>query len=149
MSDDDRPRCGYIKDSGEPCESPVVDQSGRCPAHRPGGEQEMRERASRGGQAAAEARRSGPEVLDPEELGELDSYADAKRWLTIVARGVLSGAIDQSRANAATRALTRWVSAHESEIADEKLAELERRLEQIEAGGDGRPPGSWGPGAGG
>lgn len=145
---DDRERCGFEKEDGELCRSPIVDEEhGRCPAHRPGGAEEMRERASRGGRARARQRQRGPDVLDDEELHELESHADAKARLDLICRAVLTGRITRERADPAVRSIKEWVSAHRAELADEKLEELEQRLAAIEAGGDGRPPGSWGPGA--
>lgn len=146
---DDQQTCRGTRNDGEPCrQTEMLNDEGLCPAHRPGAQERLREAGRRGGEATA-SRRRGEDTLDPDALGELDSYSDAKRWLGIIARSVLSGAIDRERADPAVRAIRQWLEAHRSRVEEEKLEELERRLEAIEAGGDGRPPSEWGPGAGG
>lgn len=146
---DDQVTCRGTRDDGEPCrQTEMLNENQLCPAHREGARERLREAGRRGGEATARRHR-GEDTLDADELGDLDSYADAKRWLGIIARSVLSGTIDRERADPATRAIRQWLEAHRSRVEEEKLAELEARLEQIEAGGDSRPPGSWGPGAGG
>lgn len=139
--------CRGTRRDGQPCQqTEMLNDEGLCPAHREGARERLREAGRRGGEATAQRHRDEEDTLDPEQLGDLDSYADAKRWLATVARGVLTGIIDRSRADPATRALKQWISAHTSELADEKLEELERRIEAIENGGGS--PGDWGPGAG-
>lgn len=146
MSDEnEQDTCIATRDNGEPCTSPFTNSEGLCPAHREGGREELRERGSRGGHATANRHREGPDTIEEEALGELESFADAKRRLDLVCRSVLSGQITRERADPAIRALREWCSAHQSEVEEEKLEELEHRLEQIENGGGSTD--SWGPGA--
>lgn len=71
-------RCQATNAKGEPCRAPpeLVDpESGLCPAHQPGGRDRLRLAGLKGAQAA---RGDRPEGLAPEELGRLESHADAK-----------------------------------------------------------------------
>lgn len=142
---DEQQTCRGVRDDGQPCEqSEMLDEDGLCPAHREGARERLREAGRRGGEATARRHRSEEDTLESEELGQLESHSDAKARLDLICRAVLTGRIGRERADPSIRAIREWVSAHQAEVADEKLAELERRLAEIEAGGRSD---RWGPGA--
>lgn len=129
----DKPRtCRATKDNGEPCQSPFVQDNGFCAAHDPEADPgEMRRRGRRGGEVTKE-RMQRHQGLDPDELPELVTHADAKAWLEIVGRAVTTGRLETNAANAAIRAIREWVQAHQGEVYDEKLKEIEEQLAAIQ-----------------
>jgi hypothetical protein len=125
-----RETCKATRDDGEPCRSPFVGEDGYCDAHRPGGREVVRERARRGGYARGQ---QGPPGLEAEELPALEDHRDAKLWLERIGRAVCTGRLGDSQANAAIRAVSEWVRAHEGELTAyvvEDLADEVRRLKE-------------------
>lgn len=123
--------CNGTNAAGEPCGAPpeLVDaEMGYCPAHAPDGPVRMREIASRGGKAAA-AKASGG--LHPDDLGELETFDDAKARLDLISRAVLSGRIESKVAQAAIRAVSEWVATEGERAANEDLEALAEELERL------------------
>lgn len=132
-------RCSGTNESGEPCGVPpsFVGEDGFCPAHREGGREKMKELAQRGAQASKANRE--PSGLDPEELGPLEGHADAKKRLDLICRAVLTGRISDRRAQAAIRAVSEWVKAHEGELTALVVEDLQEEVERLQTELDGRP----------
>lgn len=127
----DKRSCSGSNASGEPCGAPpeLVDaETGYCPAHAPEGSDRMREIASRGGKAAAA---QGRDSLHPDDLGELESFEDAKARLDLISRAVLTGQIGTKVANAAIRSVREWVRAEGERAAAEDLEALREELERV------------------
>jgi len=110
----------------------MVDEgTGFCPAHGPDGSDEMRRRALKGGKATREVwKRPG---VTEEELGALESLADAQRWLRVIGGAVASGRLDKGDAQAATRAIEVWIRAADS-LTEAQVQELADKLEAVKAG---------------
>lgn len=125
-----RRTCGGTNADGAPCKSPVVGPGGYCPAHRPGGQEEMRRRARRGAEVANAERT--PPGLEPDELPPLESHADAKRWLETVGRAVATGRLTDRAGQAVIRAVSEWVKAHEGELTALVVDELQEEVERLQ-----------------
>lgn len=109
----------------------VNQDTGYCPAHAPGGREEMRRRGLKGGRRTKEAwKRPG---VTAEELGTLESLADAQRWLTVIASAVATGRLDRGDAQAATRAIEVWLKAADS-LTEEQVQALQEKLDAVQAG---------------
>lgn len=126
--------CNGLNAKGEPCgaAASLVDQdTGFCPAHGPGGREEMRRRAKLGAQATKNAwKRPG---LREDELGDLETLADAQRWLRVIGAAVASGRLDKGDAQAATRAVEVWIRAGDS-LTEKEVQDLADKLEAVKAG---------------
>lgn len=86
----------------------------------------MRRRGMKGGRATKDAwKRPG---LTSGELGDLETLADAQRWLRVIGSAVATGRLDKGDAQAATRAVEVWIRADDSLTE----AEMERMAEKID-----------------
>ena len=121
-----RRTCGGTNAHGEPCRSPIVGLDGFCPAHRPGGEAEMRRRALRGGIASQRGR-----GLDPHELPPLATHNDAMRWLDILGRAVSCHRLSDRSAQAAIKAVDVWLKAHGESVVAKDVDELRAALDGL------------------
>lgn len=134
MSDPAGRSCRGKNAHGEPCGAHphLVDQAtGWCPAHAPGGREEMRRRALKGAKATREAwKRPG---LSEGELGALETLQDAQRWLRVIGSAVATGRLDKGDAQAATRAVEVWIRASDS-LTEGEIAALHEKLEAVVAG---------------
>lgn len=119
-------KCRGTRKDDQPCESEFVDETGYCPAHREDST-EMRERQRKGGAATSAKIRF---VLD-ELPWPISNHADAEKWLSSIARGVLAGTVDRRDANAATKALSEWVKTHAGKLQAVDLEELRKAVRQI------------------
>lgn len=119
-----RRQCAGTNARGEPCQSPMAGEDGFCPAHRPGGETEMRRRALRGAIASRRAR-----GLAPGELGALESHSDAKRWLRLIGEAVVTGRLSNRDAQAGVKAVEAWLKAHGEGVVAKDVAELREALD--------------------
>lgn len=108
---------------------------GYCAAHRPGGQERMRELAKR----AVRARQLQTEGLAPAELPPLEDHADAKLWLERLGRAVATGRLGERAAQASIRAVSEWVKAHEGELTAHVVDDVEAELERLKAELSGRP----------
>lgn len=94
----------------------------------------MVRRARRG--AYARNNNSGPSGLDARELPPLESHGDAKLWLERIGRAVSTGRLGDKEANAAIRAVSEWVRAHEGEltayVVDDLADEVARLKEELD-----------------
>ena len=121
--------CTFIKEDGERCKARAQDGYACCYNHREDTKEARRVAASKGGRAGGNGRSGAPARAD-REIGAL------KRQLQKIADGVLDGAVLHGQAAVAVQALNakarvlelerRWKELGEVE---EKLIELERRLE--------------------
>ena len=121
-----RRTCGGTNAQGEPCRSPIVGLDGFCPAHRSGGEAEMRRRALRGGIASLRGK-----GLDPAELPPLRTHQDAAHWLEAIGRAVATGRLADRSATAAVRAVEAWGKAHSEGAVTADVEELREALNEF------------------
>ena len=71
--------------------------------------------------------------IDPDELGPLETLADARRWLEVIGRAVVSGQVSDRAARAALRAVSEWMRTK----GDELKADVDRLKAEL-AGRKGR-----------
>ena len=124
-------KCRGEKADGTACAALpyLLDDDGLCPAHRPGGREAMAERGRKGGLATK--RKAASPGLDPAELPELKSHADAQTWLEKIGRAVASGGLGDRQAQAAIRAVAEWVRAEGERQTSEVLIELREEIERV------------------
>ena len=128
-------RCQGTNQAGEPCRSPFVGEDYWCDAHRPGNEDLMHKRATRGAYAANAARRDPtPPVLDDRELPGLETHGDVKAWLGVLAEAVALGRIGEGRATTIRQILDTWLKAEAEAVAAHEIEALSERIEALEAG---------------
>lgn len=123
-------RCKGTNVDGEACgapESMVDPETGYCPAHGPGGRNEMKERGRKGGK---QTHQTG---LHPTDLPALDSFQAAQEWLEEIGRAVACGRLGDREANAAIRAVSEWRETESERVTREELEELQAQLEQLSA----------------
>ena len=123
--------CKGVKADGTPCgiDPRFVDETGYCAAHNPEkGSAWMSELGKRGKQA-----QMADDGVSESELGALDTVEDAQRWLQVVGAAVATGRLSDRRAQAAVRAVSEWVKAHESGRDAAMYAELQKKLERVKA----------------
>ncbi len=129
--------CKATKQDGTPCLAPedVLDVTGLCPAHGENAKQVMAERGSAGGKETQkrnrEAREGVSRGLTSDELGELETPADALRWLRLIGGAVATGNLGDRPAHAATRAVVAWMQAFDVAELVARLEAAEARLEEI------------------
>ena len=135
-----RDGCRARRADGKPCGAPValLDDAGLCPAHRPGGKEEMTRRAKRG--AAATRRRWRRDM----SLPPLTTFEAAQKWLEIVGRAVAAGHLGPREADAITRAARHWIDAAGGAELETLVRQLRGRVRELEtkllkAEGKGRP----------
>lgn len=141
MSTEPTPRCSGTNSEGQACEVPPAlltqDADGRhwCSSHDPSPEAEQRRKLAsmRGGEATRIKHRK-IKALDPGELGTLDTPEDAARWTRIIAEAVATGRLSTGAANAATRAVSQWLSARDLHVRETRLGRLEAEVERIRGG---------------
>ncbi len=75
------------------------------------------------------------------ELGELETPADAKRWLKTAFTWGASGRIPGTMANACGTCVREWLRAHQEEIDLSRIKALEARIAELEAELGDRPDG--------
>lgn len=111
----------------EGCGAPsqFVGDTGWCWSHDPDLAAERRRASSLGGARTKQRYARG---INPDELGSLDSPADAARWARIVAAGVASGRISASAGNSIRALLSEWRSAHEAAALEQEVARLRKQL---------------------
>jgi hypothetical protein len=124
--------CRGTNAQGEPCQvaPKLVDENGWCVAHRPGSN-EIQKRARRG--AEATKKRWASKGVKASELGPLETYADAKRWLSVIARAVVSGEnkLTSSDAQAGIRALQTWLQAEGERLTAEVVDDLRGEVDKL------------------
>ena len=125
--------CRGRKADGNACGalSHLLDENGLCPAHRPGGREEMAERGRKGGLATK--RRMASRGLDPAELPELRTHEDAQSWLETLGRAVATGRLSDRQAQAAIRAVSEWVKAEGERATAEVVNELRSDLDRVKS----------------
>lgn len=118
---------------GRPCKAPerLVNETGYCATHRPGGRERLAVAAKLGGHATA--RRFAAKGLTPDELGPLETHGDAKRWLETIARAVAVGRLTDRAATGAVRGLECWLKAHADEATARTINELEAQVRRLKA----------------
>lgn len=124
-----RETCKGQTKAGKPCKSPFVDEEGYCPAHAPGGTATMRERGRKGAQTT-KARYKG-RGLHRDQLGCLESIEDAQRWLRMIAQAVGAREITHNEGAAMTSTVRAWLSAEDSRLRAEDLAELQGQIAEL------------------
>ena len=119
-------RCSFIGADGARCGRTVSDSKAYCYSHDPGRAEERSRNAKRAGKTGGKGR---PKPVDKELI-------DLKRQLQAIADGVLEGVVLQGQAAVAVQALNAKARALELERrwkevgeVEEKLLDLERRLE--------------------
>lgn len=142
MRDHDTRRCQGTTDEGRPCGAPsalVNPETGYCGAHGPGATERMRLAGKKGAEASKASRQ--PHGMEAGELPPLAGHAEAKLWLERIGRAVATGRLKTRPAQAAIRAVSEWVKAHEGEMAaelfDDLKADVERLKRTLEDGSPG------------
>lgn len=133
-------QCRGTTDEGKPCGAipQFVDpETGFCPAHGPGGREEMRRRGTRG--AYVRAKGEEPPVELPKDALALEDHADAKRVLEIVLRLVMQKQLSSQQAYAAIRAVEAWMKAEAEEATMEVVEDLREDVERLKEEIDKRP----------
>lgn len=131
------PTCGDSggrNTAGEPCESQILLDSGRCAHHDPERAEEMRLARAAGGRATAEIVRLSKRIKDtvapanmPDGPDTLDDVAAWHRW---TARSVACGEIDGRTAGEITRALKELRPVLASIDMESRVKELEKQLKR-------------------
>ena len=122
-------KCRATNALGEPCGAPerLVGADGLCEAHQEGGEDRMREMASKGGMATAHKHRGGG--FAKEDLVEITSLEGAKLALDQIRVAVLTRQITHAEATAATRAVSEWVKTESARMTKSLVTELTTELD--------------------
>ncbi len=97
----------------------------------------MAERGRRGGLATK--RRFSSPGLEPNELPELKTHADAQLWLEIIGRAVATGRLSDRQAQAAIRAVAEWVRAEGERATAEVVNDLKADIARMKAELSGGP----------
>lgn len=121
--------CSGVNAAGSPCEAPchTVDETGFCPAHRPGGEARMQEIRSSGGRATA-AKHASAGFL-PGEITRVTTLEEAKNALAEIHIAVLTRRITDREGNAASKALAEWTKVEAGAQTQRLVGELQRELD--------------------
>lgn len=127
MSDDNEV-CGEEKADGSTCQSPIVGDVGRCPAHREGGDEEMRKRGRAGAEARKERLQGGG--FDASELPPLTDMDAVRQWSERIGRACAEGRISEKRANSLSRLLRQARQAMEAEVGN-RLEELREEVQRM------------------
>lgn len=125
-------RCRGQNVDGSDCGAPpkLVDPfSGYCHSHDPDREEERRERSRKGGQTTA--RRFRSRGLTAEDLGPMETPADAQRILHRIAVGVGSREITHGEGQAMTAAVREWLKATDLRLRSENLRALEDQIREL------------------
>jgi hypothetical protein len=127
-------RCA-VADCNTPPQLVLEDPDGihepACYAHAPWLADERVLSARKGGlRFAAKARRFS--YLTTDDLGDLESPADAKRWSEVIARSVATGRLSSAAAGIALRAIEQWTRSHEAVELEARVTEVEARLQQAD-----------------
>lgn len=123
--------CEGMKADGTPCGAPasvVVD--GYCPAHRPGASERMAEIGRKGAEATARRYRES-NGMNPAELGRLETYDDALRWLELTGLALARGDINHREAQAMARLLAEWIRGNGDRLTSQIVEELEALKAQL------------------
>src|SRR5207244_9618183 len=109
----DERRCLGVNQDGTPCGtgSELIMPSGYCFAHDPHRALDRKTASVLGGIKSGATKRKG---LDPDQLGALETAADAKRWTVLVARSVATGALSAEQGRTVLAAVTEWRKAYEA-----------------------------------
>lgn len=127
-----RETCRGTKADGSPCESPILDEDGFCPAHRKGGSETMSERGKKGGRARA--KKDAAPGLDPDDLPPLDSPHAAERWCEVIGRAVTTGKLAHREAQAAIKAVREFLRSHEAGAVSDRVEELQEKVSRLKSG---------------
>ncbi len=118
--------CAGVNQAGEPCQSPLVGGDGFCPAHRPGGQAEMRRRGLKGAIASRSCK-----GLSPDELPPLRSPEDAERWAEIVGRAVSQKRLTHSEGRAVASLIREFLKAHSDGKVTRRIKELGEAVSKL------------------
>lgn len=132
-----RETCNATRDDGEPCTSPIVGEDGRCPAHREGARERLREAGRKG--AKATARRFSGGGLEDADLPPLVDADAAEVWCDVVGRAAVTGRIGHNEAKAALKAVREWRESHEAGKVSDRLDALTDALARWRETGDPEP----------
>lgn len=113
-------KCSAITRSGERCKGMAIDASGLCHAHHPDRAEARRRAGHKGGRRGGRGR---PQT----------ELANIKQRLSDLADDVLEGRVDRSDAAVVSQVLNVFLRAIGMELKVKELAELEERLEELEA----------------
>ncbi len=130
-------RCKHTKDDGTRCQAPeefVDRQTGFCRNHGPGASERMSEQGRKGAKVTAK-RLKAPAL----ELGPLESHEDAKRWLQIIGRAVLSREVTDRSAQAAIRSVEAWLKAEGERVTMYVITELKADVDRLKRELGGKP----------
>jgi len=126
--------CTATKADGTPCQSTLLYQGGPyCIAHAPGGSERMAERGRKG--AAATAKKLQGDGLHPDTLGELQTPADAQRWLREIALAIGRRAITHSEGRSMAGAVRTWLDAHGERLKAEEFTRLREQVRELKRAG--------------
>lgn len=123
------------KADGTPCEAPFVDESGYCPAHRPGGTADMRERGRKGAEATRRKLKGRGTVKADEVPPPPETMADAAKWASWIPFAVTTGKLDPKIGDVAVRAIREFRGAYEKAALEAEIQELRAKVAAMK--GDG------------
>ena len=124
--------CKALTAASKPCRAPetLVDVgTGYCQSHDPALVEERRQRGIRGGYAAAE--RFKRQNLRQDELGELRTPEDVRRWLELIGRAVACGTLSASAGAWAVRACEACLKALDAGAMASEIKELRKQLAEF------------------
>lgn len=121
-----RRTCAGTTVGGERCRSPVVGLDNLCDAHRTGGLEVVRRRATAGGKMTGQLYAAG--LYD---LPALTSPEAAQQWLERTGRAVALKKISGSGAGAIVSVVRQWLAAYEQGEAADRIARIEDRIEEL------------------
>lgn len=121
-----RRTCRGTNAEGDPCESPVVDENGWCPAHGPDGSEKMSEIGRKGAESTAKKLKA--DGLEASDLPDLDHPRDAERLLEVVARAVATGRLAHNEGKAIARLVREWLRARDAGEVEARVEALEQKI---------------------
>src|SRR5690349_16856708 len=118
-------RCAGRTADGSPCAVPSellvqrADGVSWCSSHDPSPvAREARKLASLRGGESTRAKHRQRAVLDPGELGPLESPEDATRWARTIGEAVATGRLSASAGQTVTRVLAEWTRARDLHVRE-------------------------------
>ena len=128
--------CPALNAGGEPCAAPdnMVDSSGYCPAHRPGGAERLLAAGVKGGAATA-AKLAGA-GFSAGDLQPVTTLEEAKLALIQIRDAVLTRKITHNEGASASKSIAEWLkvetASQTQRLVNELTKELEAKSREIE-----------------
>lgn len=126
--------CQGTNASGEPCRAVIVGDDGYCAAHREGGQERLKEQASRGG--AATSAKQASEGFRQGELPALTDHASVKKSIEAALSAHAERRITHHELVAHMKACDTWLKVDSAQmtrqLTDDTQKELERSRRECE-----------------